>query len=88
MPAGRPRGTGGSRLTEEHRDKIRKSNILSRLIEHAEGNNDMSSTQVQAALGLLKKALPDLSAVEISGDEDNPLHSVTEIRLVGVRPDS
>jgi hypothetical protein len=73
--AGRPPGTGGTRLTEEHRDKIRKSNVLSRLIAHAEGDEDveMSATQVTAALGLLKKALPDLSAVTLSGDEDAPL---------------
>jgi len=65
--AGRPPGTGGTRLTEEHRDKIRKSNVLSRLIAHAEGDvtAGMSATQVTAALGLLKKALPDLSAVSL-----------------------
>lgn len=73
--AGRPPGTGGTRLTEEHRDKIRKSNILNRLIEHAEGKEgvEMTPTQVTAALGLLKKALPDLTAVTLSGDEDAPL---------------
>lgn len=75
MPAGRPVGSGGVRLTDEHRDKIRKSNILNRLIEHAEGKVgvEMSPTQVTAALGLLKKALPDLTAVTLSGDEDAPL---------------
>lgn len=67
MPAGRPKGTGGTRLTEAHRDKIRNSNILTALIEHAEGKRDMTSTQVTAGLGLLKKALPDLSAVTVEG---------------------
>lgn len=62
--AGRPRGATGVRLTEAHRDKIQKSNILNALIEHAEGRREMSSTQVTAGLGLLKKALPDLSSVE------------------------
>lgn len=28
----------------------------------------MTATQVTAGLGLLKKALPDLSAVDVSGD--------------------
>lgn len=55
-------------MTEEHRDKIRHSNILNALIEHAEGKREMSSTQVTAALGLLRKALPDLSSTEITGD--------------------
>lgn len=84
--AGRPIGSGGIRLTDAHRDKIRNSNILSRLISHAEGSEEMSATQVTAALGLLKKALPDLSSVEISGDPDNPLeHRIIERRVV--KPD-
>lgn len=68
--AGRPRGTGGVRLTETHRDKIRKSNILNALIEHVQGERDMSASQVTAGLGLLKKALPDLSTVTLQGDDE------------------
>lgn len=60
-------------MSDEHRGKIQNSNILKSLIEHVEGRREMSSTQVTAGLGLLKKALPDLSAVEISGDPDNPI---------------
>lgn len=73
MPAGRPSGPTGVRLTDEHRTKIQKSKILNRLIGHAEGTEEMTATQVTAALGLLKKALPDLQAVQISGDKENPL---------------
>jgi len=70
-------------LTEEHRDKIRKSNMFSRLIRHAEGKEpDMTPTQVQVALALMKKILPDLSSVEHTGNPDNPLEMITEIRLV------
>lgn len=69
--AGRPKGAGaGVRLTDEHRTKIQKSKILNRLINHAEGKEEMTSTQVTAALGLLKKALPDLSAVTMEGTMD------------------
>ena len=60
-------------MSAEHRDKIKNSNILSALIEHAEGKREMSSTQVTAALGLLKKALPDLQSVEIGSDPDKPM---------------
>jgi hypothetical protein len=74
--AGRPRGTGGARLTESHRAKIQNSNILNALIGHAEGKREMSATQVTAGLGLLKKALPDLSAVTHSGDENSPIEMV------------
>lgn len=66
--AGRPKGSGANvRLSETHRDKIRKSNILNALIEHVEGEREMSATQVSAGLGLLKKALPDLAAIEFDG---------------------
>lgn len=65
--AGRPIGATGIQLTNEHRTKIQKSKILNRLIAHAEGSEEMTSTQVTAALGLLKKALPDLSATTIEG---------------------
>lgn len=61
------------RMSEEHRTKIRNSKILNHLIEHAEGERDMSATQISAALGLLKKALPDLAAITMSGDPDAPL---------------
>lgn len=56
-----------SPMSNEHRVKIQNSNILRALIEHAEGKRDMSTSQVTAGLGLLKKALPDLTAVELSG---------------------
>lgn len=67
--AGRPKGAGkGVRLSEGHRDKIRVANILNALSEHVEGKREMSATQVTAGLGLLKKALPDLASIDLSGD--------------------
>ena len=60
----------GFTMSNEHRVKIQNSNILNALIEHAEGRRDMSSTQVTAGLGLLKKVMPDLQAVTIAGDAD------------------
>jgi hypothetical protein len=74
-------------MSEEHRGKIRNSNILNALIEHAEGRREMSATQVSAGLGLLKKALPDLSSVELTGDEDNPVNVVARIERVIVKKD-
>lgn len=72
---GRPPGV---KLTEAHRDKIKNSNILNALIEHVEGKRDMSSTQVTAGLGLLKKCLPDLSTVEHQGEDGGPLQVVIQ----------
>lgn len=72
----------GFSMSNEHRAKIQNSNLLNALIEHAEGRREMGATQVTAALGLLKKALPDLSAVSISGDEESPLKIITRIEIV------
>ena len=55
------------RMSDEHRSKIANSQILNALVEHAEGRREMSSTQVSAALGLLRKVMPDLAATELSG---------------------
>lgn len=63
----------GFKMPEEHRAKIQRSNILNALIEHVEGTRDMSPSQVTAGLGLLKKALPDLTSTEHTGDGGGPL---------------
>lgn len=55
-------------MSDEHRVKIQNSNILNALIEHIQGDREMSATQVSAGLGLLKKVMPDLSSVEMSGE--------------------
>lgn len=64
--AGRGRKPGFV-MSDEHRVKIQNSNILSSLIRHVEGQQDMTPTQVSAGLGLLKKVLPDLSSTTIEG---------------------
>jgi hypothetical protein len=42
--------------------------LINRLQDHVNGTVELSATQVTAALGLLKKTAPDLSAVEHSGE--------------------
>lgn len=71
----------GFQMSEQHRDKIRNSNILNALIEHAEGNREMSSTQVSAGLGLLKKVLPDQTATALTDEDGGPV-AVELIRRV------
>jgi len=73
-------------MSDEHRVKIKNSNILNALIEHVQGERDMSATQVSAGLGLLKKVMPDLAATQISGDEDNPVSILHRIERVIVSP--
>lgn len=49
-------------MTDAHREKIANSNVLTALINHVEGRLEMQASQVTAALGLLRKVLPDLAA--------------------------
>lgn len=74
--AGR-KGMHGARMGSEHRDKIRKSKVLSRLIEHAEGVTEMSQTEVTAALGLLKFAFPPLQAESFSDEAGDSAQTIT-----------
>jgi sRNA-binding protein len=69
---GRP---AGFVMSPEHRTKIQKSQILKALIEHLEGKREMSATQVTAGIALLRKVLPDLSAVEMSGPDGGPIQT-------------
>jgi len=56
------------------REKIQATQIVNRLTKHIMGDADMSASQVTAALGLLKKTLPDLQSVEmdVAATLDNP----------------
>ena len=56
------------RHDEETRAKIKTSQLVNRLTGHVLGTVEMVPSQVTAALGLLKKTLPDLTAVEHSGE--------------------
>ncbi len=81
----RGRGRTSYVMPVEHRNKIGNSNILRYLLEHVEGKREMSTTQVTAGLGLLKKVLPDLQSTELTGDPENPVETVTRIELVAPR---
>jgi len=74
------------RLNPKHdahtREKIQTSQLVNRLNSFVLSGVDpktkkpieMSREQITVALGLLKKTLPDLSSVELSGDETNPVN--------------
>jgi len=60
-------------MDENTRNKIRATQLIKRLTDHILATSEspdqlMAQSQVTAALGLLKKVLPDLSAVELSGE--------------------
>ena len=70
----------GVRLNPEHdertRAKIQTSQIINRLNAFVSGDVEMTPAQVTAALGLLKKTIPDLSATTIEGGDKPLIHQV------------
>ena len=52
-------------VDDNTRAKIQTTQIAKRLMDHILGNIELSATQVTAALGLLKKTLPDLQSLEV-----------------------
>ena len=64
------KGANGVRLDPKHTDrtraKIQTSQLINRLFSFVNGEVKMEAAQVTAALGLLKKTLPDLSAVDMN----------------------
>lgn len=55
-------------LSENTRERIQTSMIVNRLTDHILGTIEMNASQVSAALGLIKKTLPDLSAMELKAE--------------------
>ena len=79
-----------TRLKARHQDdvraKIQTSQLINRLTEQALNPDvaEISPTRLKAIEILLRKSLPDLSAVTHSGDENNPVRSVQRIELVAL----
>ena len=55
------------------RDKINSGLLVERLTECALGQLELTSQQMKAIEILLKKSVPDLSSVEMTGDADAPV---------------
>lgn len=55
------------------RDKINAALLVERLTECALGQTELTSQQMKAIEILLKKSVPDLSSVEMTGDADAPI---------------
>lgn len=74
------KGARGVRLNPSHdvkaRAKIQTSQIINRLTKLVNGEVEMQPHQVTAALGLLRKTLPDLS--QVSG-ELNVKRNISEL---------
>lgn len=66
------------------REKIPVCGLISRLADHALGRSEMTTSQVSAALGLLKKALPDLSTSGISRRAQRHRDNISDDELIAI----
>lgn len=78
-----------ARIRKHHQDEVRAriqtSQLINVLQDHAFGHSEeISQSRMKAIEILLRKSLPDLSAVVVSGDDENPIHSVSRIELVSL----
>jgi hypothetical protein len=67
MAARTRKGTKQSGWPVEVRERIKTSMLINRLTNHALGKLKLEASQVRAIEILLRKSLPDLQAVELSG---------------------
>jgi hypothetical protein len=78
-----------TRQQQQSRDAIQTTQLVKRLQHFALGESDEAGNTVDLDAGrlkaieiLLRKSLPDLSTVELTGDRDNPVAMVSRIELV------
>jgi hypothetical protein len=75
-----------ARLNKRHqqfvRDKIQASQLVNLLTNHALGKQELTPTQVRAAEILLKKSVPDLSSVAMTGEDGGPIEHSLEVAFV------
>ena len=64
------------RHSEMVRQKIQASCIIDRLQKCVKGEVEMTTTQVTAALGLLDRSVPKLSAIQHTGAEGGPIETI------------
>lgn len=63
---------------DKTREKIKTSQLLNRLQNHAFGKNKMTTTQIRAAEVCLKKTLPDLQSMTVGGPGGNAIALVIQ----------
>ena len=82
-PPSEPGRPVGVRLRPEHQEevraKIQSSNLVTRLQKHANGEIEMSPTQIKAAEILLSKSLSSLSSMEVNTISNNDKMTEAEI---------
>lgn len=79
-----------ARLNKLHqqavKDKIQGSQLVKRLQDHANGELDLTPTQIDAAKFLLNKIISNAPQdLNVGGQEDNPFVTKIEIEFVGTK---
>lgn len=70
---------------ERMREKIRSGKYLDMLDKHIRGQKEMTASQVNAALKLINKVLPDMKAIEFKLDAaDMDIKTVTNAQLFSI----
>jgi len=80
----------GRPMGKLHQDDVRKkiqvSLLIKKLEKHALEDSDdveISSSKMRAIQILLSKSLPDLSSIQISGDDEQPLVVENNVNVFG-----
>ena len=66
------------------RDKVPVSDLIAQLADHALGKSEMTPSQVSAALGLLKKAVPDLSTTGATRAGQRQKDDISDDELIAI----
>lgn len=66
------------------RAKIQASQLINVLQNHAlnADGEELSASRLKAIEILLRKSVPDLQSIQLTGDEDNPLIHKIELEIV------
>lgn len=90
-----PKTKPNKRQQDQIRNAIQTTQLVKRLQCFALEQKDAAGNVVtidkdrlKAIEVLLRKSLPDLQSIEVTGDDDNPVAVINEIRLVGVKSDA
>lgn len=87
MAARKRSATRPGTMPQQWRDRIQASMLVNRLTDHVKGDVELTPSQVTAGLGLLKKAIPDLAALQVTGDPENPVHIQSKLDASGLSVD-
>lgn len=73
-----------ARINKIHHDEKTKrligaSQLLNRLFSHANGEIELSQSQINAARIVIGKSIPDLKAIELTGADGGAIEMYTKI---------